>query len=107
MSENKNIKKLDNDNFEATIKNGVCLIDFWAAWCMPCRMQGPIIDTLADKIGAKINICKLNVDDFPELAGKYGVMSIPTLIVFKNGQPVNQFVGVQNKETLLNALENV
>jgi thioredoxin 1 len=106
MSESKNVKELNTKNFDETIKNGVSLVDFWASWCMPCRMQGPIIDNVAEKISGKANICKLNVDDYGDIAGKYGVMSIPTLIVFKNGKSVKQFVGVQSEDVLLKALES-
>ena len=107
MTASKNVKELNKDNFKETIKSGISLVDFWAAWCMPCRMQGPIIDNVADKIGDKANICKVNVDDNQDIAGEYGVMSIPTLILFNNGKEVKQFVGVQNEETLINAVNSV
>ncbi|MBI5733605.1 MAG: thioredoxin [Candidatus Kerfeldbacteria bacterium] len=81
------------------------LVDFWAPWCGPCRLQGPIIEELAKEVDpAKFKVAKLNVDDHQALAGQYNVMSIPSLLVFKNGQVVKQFVGVQNKETLKAAL---
>ncbi len=81
------------------------LVDFWAPWCGPCRTQGPIIEELAKEVDpAKLKIAKLNVDDHQALAGQYNIMSIPSLLVFKNGQVVKQFVGVQNKETLKAAL---
>jgi thioredoxin 1 len=106
MSASNNVKELSSKNFDESIKSGTSLVDFWASWCMPCRMQGPIIDSVAEKINGKANICKLNVDDYGDIAGKYGVMSIPTLIIFKNGDPVKQFVGVQSEDVLLKALEN-
>ncbi len=81
------------------------LVDFWAPWCGPCRLQGPIIEELAKEVDqAKFKIAKLNVDENQPLAGQYNVMSIPSLLVFKNGQVVKQLVGVQNKETLKAAL---
>ena len=87
----------------AGIKAGVVLIDFWAPWCGPCRMQGPILEQIVGKVeGAKI--AKLNVDEAPAVAAKFGIMSIPTLIVLKDGQPVKQFVGVQQADTLVAAL---
>ncbi|MBU1039102.1 thioredoxin [Patescibacteria group bacterium] len=81
------------------------LVDFWAPWCGPCRMQGPIIEELAKETDKnKAKIAKLNVDENPVSAGQYNVMSIPTLLVFKNGQVVERFVGVQSKDALKAAL---
>ncbi len=77
------------------------LVDFWAAWCGPCRIQGPIIEELAKEIGDKAKVGKLEVDENPMTAQKFGIMSIPTVILFKNGQRVWQGVGVQSKEALL------
>ena len=97
------IIELNDSNFDAAAKAGVVLIDFWAPWCGPCRMQGPILEQIVGKVeGAKIT--KLNVDEAPAVAAKFGIMSIPTLIVLKDGQPVKQFVGVQQADTLLAAL---
>ena len=98
------IIELNDSNFDAEAKAGVVLIDFWAPWCGPCRMQGPILEQIVGKVpGAKI--AKLNVDDAGAVAAKFGVQSIPTLIVFKDGKPVKQFVGVQQAATLVTALE--
>jgi thioredoxin 1 len=93
-------------NFDAeVIKSTVpVLVDFWAVWCGPCKMQNPILEELGKELGSKAKIAKVNVDDEPNLAGKYGVMSIPTLMVFKKGEVVKQMVGVQSKETLLKEL---
>ena|SRR3989344_3828619 len=82
------------------------LVDFWAPWCGPCRIQGPIVEELAKEMDAsKVKIGKLNVDDHSATASQYGILSIPTLAIFKGGQVVEQFVGVQAKETLKMALE--
>ena len=83
------------------------LVDYWAQWCMPCKMIAPFVEELAKEYHAKIKIGKVNVDENPQSAGKYGVMSIPTLIIFKGGQPVKQMVGVQSKEVLINTLSAV
>ena len=96
-----------NKSFENSAGKGVSLIDFWAPWCGPCRMQGPIIEQLAEKMAGKATIGKCNVDEETELAAKFSVRSIPTLILFKDGKEVERFVGVQNEQTLLTKLETL
>jgi thioredoxin 1 len=76
------------------------LVDFFAEWCGPCKMQTPVLEELSKTWGTKVKIIKVDVDQNNELSGQYGVMSIPTLIVFKNGQPQNQMIGFQQKEKL-------
>lgn len=77
------------------------LVDFWAVWCGPCQMQGPIVEEVSAAVGDKAKVVKLNVDENPATAQQYGIMSIPTLMVFSGGSVVKQFVGVQSKETLV------
>jgi len=98
-----------DQNFEQeVIKNDQpVLVDFWAPWCGPCQMMGPIIEELAKEMEGQAKVGKLNVDEHPETSQKYGIMSIPALKIFKGGQIVKEFVGVQNKDTLKEALENI
>ena len=81
------------------------LVDFWAEWCGPCRMLLPVIEGLAVELQGKVHICKVNVDESPDLAGQYDVMSIPTLIIFKGGQAVDTVIGAVAKETILAKLK--
>lgn len=83
------------------------LVDFWAPWCGPCRMQGPIVEDVAKEMEGQAKVAKLNVDENPMKAQQYGIMSIPTLIIFHKGQAVRQFVGVQSKETLVSELRRL
>ncbi|ALS25965.1 thioredoxin [Paenibacillus cisolokensis] len=97
---------LTKDNFAKSIENGVSIVDFWAPWCGPCKMQLPIVEELATEMEGKAVVAKVNVDEEPEIASQYGVMSIPTLILFKDGQPVDKMVGVQSKETLKSKIQS-
>ena len=101
------IKELTDANFQAQVKNGVMLVDFWAAWCMPCKMMAPVLNETAEALGSIAKIGKLDVDSNRESSAKYGVRSIPTLILFKNGKEINRFVGVKTKSFLLNEINKV
>ncbi len=93
---------------EQVLKNDKpVLVDFWAVWCGPCQVQGPIIKDIAKEMEGKAVVGEFNVDENPQMAQKYNVMSIPTLMIFKGGTVVRQFIGVQSKETLLGELNRL
>ena len=97
--------ELNASNFEREVLQSQkpVLVDFWASWCGPCRMLAPVIDEIAEE-NEDVKVCKVNVDEQEELAARFGIMSIPTLLVFKNGVLQGQTVGVQSKQALLNML---
>src|SRR5699024_5263680 len=94
------IVDVNDGNFSQEKNDGLVLVDFWAPWCGPCKMIDPVLEELAEEQGDAVKIDKLNVDDNQETAGKYGVMSIPTLLLMKDGNVVDQVVGFQPKEAL-------
>lgn len=94
---NENTKVLTNETFMSEIANGVTLVDFYADWCMPCKMLSPTIAAIANEFEGKIKVGKLNIDDAQTIAAKYGVMSIPTVILFKDGVAVEKKVGLSTK----------
>ena len=100
-----NATELTTATFEETINSGVTLIDFWAEWCGPCKMISPMIDELATEFDGKATVAKLNVDSEADIAFKYNVQSIPTLLVIKDGEETNRFVGVTSKSDLASALD--
>ncbi|MDR0870529.1 MAG: thioredoxin [Planctomycetaceae bacterium] len=95
------------EEFETVTKSGVVLADFFATWCGPCRMQGPILEQLAPTIAGKGTIIKIDTDKLPALAQKFDVSSIPTLVLLKDGQIVNRFTGLQQAATLQSAIDAV
>ena len=95
------IVNISDQTFKSEVETGgTVLVDFWAPWCGPCRMIAPVLEELDKEIGDRVKIAKLNVDENPESASRFGVMSIPTLIVFKDGQPVDKVIGFQPKDSL-------
>jgi len=97
---------LSNKNFEEEIKEGVVLVDFFATWCGPCKMLAPILSQIAEEYKDKVKVGKVNVDEENELAMKYQISSIPTLILFKNGQPAKSLIGLSSKSEIENLINS-
>jgi len=103
------VKNINNDNFDTeVVKSDLpVMMDFWAPWCGPCRMVGPVVENLANENSAKINTGKINVDENQALAMQFGVRSIPTIVFFKNGQEVKRIVGAQGKAQLQKVINEI
>ena len=94
-------------DFDATVAEGVTLVDFWAPWCGPCRMIAPVIEELAEEFDGKAKICKVNTDEEQDIAVKYGIRSIPTILFFKDGEIVEQMVGAASKDAFASKLNEL
>ena len=104
MVDTHSVLTINESSFDNVISKGLTLVDFWAEWCMPCRMQAPIMDSLAKKLGDRATIGKVNVDENMGIASRYGITGIPTSILFKNGEEIRRFVGVQSEDVLARAI---
>ncbi|HEX9743181.1 MAG TPA: thioredoxin [Nitrospiraceae bacterium] len=104
-----NALKVEESSWDAQVMKspGLVMVDFWAVWCGPCQMVAPIVDELAVEYKDKIKVMKLNTDENPEIAGKYQVMSIPTILIFKNGQPIERLVGAVPKRKFKEVLDSL
>ena len=100
VHESEKIKKLTDQNFKNQIRNGLVLVDFWASWCMPCKLMVPVLNELAEDPDNKAMIAKLNVDEQRSTASKFGIRSIPTCVLFNNGKEVERIVGVKTADQL-------
>ena len=102
------IIKLKNENFKTEVleSNKVVLIDFYADWCGPCKMMSPVIDEIANEVSENVKVCKLNVDEAQDIAIQYNVMSIPTLVIIKDGNVVDTLVGLRAKSEVLESINN-
>ncbi len=99
--------ELTSENFDSVISQGLTLVDFWAEWCGPCKMMNPVLEEIAKEYDGKVTVGKVNVDNEGELAVKFNVSSIPTLLLIKDGEVQNQFVGVTSKGDLKKAIDAV
>ncbi|NQT11797.1 MAG: thioredoxin [Planctomycetes bacterium] len=102
-----NVPELSESDFQTEVLEATepVLVDFWAPWCGPCRMITPLVEELASENAGSLKVAKINIDDVPSIATKYGVSSIPTLMVFKDGEVIERFVGVQPKNRLQSAID--
>ena len=103
-SSDKNITTLTTNNFADETGKGVVMVDFWATWCMPCKAMAPVIDEIATQTIGKVKVGKVDIDQNGPLANQFGIQSIPTVLIFRDGVLVETFVGVQSKAALVNAL---
>lgn len=99
------VQSLSTTTFDENIKSGIVLVDFWATWCKPCKMQSPIMEEVNTEMIGKASVYKIDIDQNPSIADRYNVQSIPTIIIFKDGKAVSQFVGVTQKSDIINAIE--
>ena len=102
------LKHVNSENFESEINSGkVTLVDFFATWCGPCKMLGPVLEQVADEVKDKANIVKLDIDGSMDIAKQFGVMSVPTMVIFKDGKEVERIVGLRQKSQIVDALSNI
>lgn len=104
VADSDKIKVLNSNNFTAVTKRGIVVVDFWAPWCAPCKMMAPILNDIAES-EPDITVAKLNVDNQQQLASKFAIRGIPTMVIFKNGKEVKRFTGVKTKSVILNEVE--
>ena len=97
---------LTNEAFDKAVSNGISMVDFWASWCGPCKMLSPVVESIAAQFDGKVLVGKVNVDEEPDLARRFGVMSIPTVVFLKNGKEFERKVGVMPPEVFTSVLEN-
>jgi thioredoxin 1 len=106
VQDHEKIMVLTDKNFQHQTKNKLVLVDFWAAWCAPCRMMAPILNDIANELDGDLHVGKINIEQYQSLAQKFKVRNIPTLVLFKNGQEIKRFVGIKSKDFLLKQMKS-
>ena len=106
VADHEKVLTLTDQNFKNQTKNKVVLVDFWASWCAPCRMMAPVLNEVAEELTGNMHIGKVNIEHYKLTAQKFKVQSIPTLILFRNGEEVTRFVGIKSKQFLLQQIQN-
>jgi thioredoxin 1 len=107
VSDHAAILTLTDQNFDTQTAGKIVLVDFWASWCAPCRMMAPVLNEVSDELGAEAFVGKIDIQQYQSMAQRFNVRNIPTMILFKNGKEVNRFVGVKQKDFLLNEIRKV
>jgi thioredoxin 1 len=107
VADNEKVLTLTDKNFQQQTNNKVVLVDFWASWCAPCRMMAPVLNDVASELKGNLHVGKVDIQQYQSLAQKFKVRNIPTLVLLKNGVEVNRFVGIKNKEFLLNQINKI
>lgn len=99
------VLELNESNFSTEINDGIVIVDFWAPWCGPCRKLGPVLEEVAKELEGRVKVCKLNTDDSPKLAQDFAISAIPSVILFKDGAPIERMVGLTPKSTIISNVE--
>lgn len=99
------VTELNADNFDSETGSGLTLVDFWATWCAPCRALGPVLDKLSEELGDKVKFTKVNTQDEPDLAGKFDVQALPTVVLLKDGREVDRFMGLRDADFVKEFIE--
>ncbi len=107
VSDSDKVTVLTDQNFQNKIKSGTVLVDFWAAWCMPCKMMVPVLNEVAEETHDRVTVAKVNVDEQKATAARFGIRSIPTMILFQNGREVRRIVGVKTRDYILKELDRI
>ena len=107
VEDSENILTLTDKNFQHQTKNRTVLVDFWAGWCVPCRMMAPVLNNLAEELNGNAFVGKIDVEQYQGLANKFKIRNIPTMVLFKNGKEVERFVGIKTKDFLIKQIEKV
>ncbi len=107
VEDNESILTLSDKNFQHQTRNRIVLVDFWAGWCVPCKMMAPVLNDLTEELKGKAYVGKVDVEKYQILAQKFNVRNIPTMVLFRDGKEVNRFVGIKTKDFLVKQIENI